>query len=474
MAGAESAQFEKIDACEDQMPMTGIEKNMRNAETFPEESGMNAAFNIVTGVMFFQNLPTESKIREMSNIMMTFRRMSAIAQEDGSWEPVDPQSIDWKYHVTTEPSVASNADLSATIDRLGAVALDLDQPPWRVHVVPSSAPAQKSAVVVRVHHCVGDGVHCYNILLAIATKADGSHPENEALNKHKGGSKMSGAAKCQTAVGMCCGALPGLVSSLAAANQSLEPDSAWHATAEARKEGDFSGARAVVLVPPHSLKFVKECKDAAEVSVNDILQAAASGAMRRYCEKRGDPLFEPGEKCPVVFRTLVPVALPKNFSADHDEHDRLTNNFCFGSATLPVGAATALDRVEETNEEMSKLKTSMKPVMAQVIANKIAPLLPNFVIQNTARDLFACHSLVFSNVPGPSDQLFVAGERLEGCQIIFYNAIPQIIVTSYNGKLWMNLTANPEIVTNREWFVQCYFDELKEIGDELGVTSELL
>lgn len=37
----------------------------------------------------------------------------------------------------------------------------------------------------------------------------------------------------------------------------------------------------------------------------------------------------------------------------------------------------------------------------------------------------------------------------------------------------MNLTVDPQIVQNREWFVQCYFDELKEIGSELGVTKDL-
>merc|ERR1712019_244597 len=101
----------------------------------------------------------------------------------------------------------------------------------------------------------------------------------------------------------------------------------------------------------------------------------------------------------------------------------------------------------------------------------IAPRLPEAQQRNTARDLFANHSLVFSNVPGPQEPLYVGGERLEGCQLVYYNVIPQIILVSISGQVWMNITVDPEVVIDRDCFVKCYFQELEELGKELGVTA---
>jgi hypothetical protein len=306
----------------------------------------------------------------------------------------------------------------------------------------------------------------------VSRKADGLSPENEGLKKFE---DMKAKQGCGTKFAMCCGSLPGLVSAVGASKKSAVADASWHFPADARCSGDFSGSgrRAVVLVPSHSLQFIKDCKDAAGVSVNDILQSATAGAMRRYCEMQGDPLFEPGEESSAVFRALVAVSIPKDFGPDHDEKDKLTNNFCFCSADMPVGAATALERVDATNLQMSKLKSSMQPVMAQFIVNDLGPLLPKSVVQATARDLFACHSLVFSNMQGPAETVYIAGQKLVGAQAVFYNAIPQVLVSSYNERIFFNLTVDPEVVQNRETFTQCYFDELRELASELGVTSDL-
>mmetsp|Transcript_99579 Transcript_99579/g.157608 ORF Transcript_99579/g.157608 Transcript_99579/m.157608 type:complete len:481 (+) Transcript_99579:64-1506(+) len=454
-----------------QTPMSGMELGMRNNASFPESCGMSSAFTVINGVLLFHRLPADARFREIGEAMMTSHlRMGAIPHDDGSWEPVAPADVDWSYLIVREPAVRSQSAFSATIDSIGAQPLDLSQPPWRIHVIPSSDSSQLPAVLIRIHHCVGDGVHLMQVLQTITRREDGTPPPNEALKKFEA---MTSQGGCKRRVGMCCGALPGFVSALAASKKSLETDSTWNAPEEARRDADFSGERRVVIVPPHSLEFIKECKDLGGVSVNDIVQAATAGAIRRYCEKRGDPLFETGEAASVVFRALVPVAIPRKFPIDHDEKDKLTNNFCFCSAVLPVGAATAMERVSITNREMSKLKNSMQPIMALFIVDKLGPLLPSSMIQQTGADLFKCHGLVFSNVPGPSDILYCGGEKVVGCCPIFFNGIPQIIVCSYNGKMWMSLTVNPEVMTNHEWFAECYLDELREIGRELGVSADL-
>jgi hypothetical protein len=309
----------------------------------------------------------------------------------------------------------------------------------------------------------------------LAVKDDGTHVDvNAARRKFEamlnGGGGAFGACK---AVGKAIATPAAFVSNAIAGKKPLEANSVWQRSAEDRRAGQFAGRRCVVFIPPHSLEFVKQCKAKAGVSVNDILMGATSGAIRRYCESQNDPLFTPETRSGARFRALVPVALPKAFPPGHDEGDMLTNHWCFCSSKLAVGEATPLDRVRYTSHQMDKLKSSMKPVVGVWMVNDMAARMPTKLRQQTAKELFANHGLVFSNIPGPQEALYVGGEKLEGAQIVYYNVIPQVILLSLFGQIWMNITVDPDLISERELFVKCYFKELEELGQKLGVTASL-
>jgi len=80
------------------------------------------------------------------------------------------------------------------------------------------------------------------------------------------------------------------------------------------------------------LQYVKNCKNAARVSVNDVVFSATSGALRRYCECRGDPAFVSGGR--VRARALIPVANPDRGS--QHPHDSVANNFGFLSCRMAL------------------------------------------------------------------------------------------------------------------------------------------
>jgi len=234
----------------------------------------------------------------------------------------------------------------------------------------------------------------------------------------------------------------------------------------------FSGKRHVVLIPTHSLRFVKACKDAAGVSVNDVVMAATAGAVRRYCEAQNDPLFAEGAAKVKNFKALVPVALPMKFDAPQEEvKDVLTNNWCFCSAGMPIGENSPLARVRATCKEMGRLKNSMKPLVGLFQVNVVMPKLPVKEQQKAARDLFSRHGMVFSNIPGPTEQAFFAGQPVEGFQATFLNSIPQVILFSYAGKIFSNMVVDPEVMPDSESFGRYYLEELTELGRELGVKD---
>jgi len=240
--------------------------------------------------------------------------------------------------------------------------------------------------------------------------------------------------------------------------------------AERGKGFRFGARRKVVHVPAHSLQYIKNCKNAARVSVNDVVFSATSGAIRRYCECRGDPAFVEGGN--VRARALIPVANPDRGS--QHPRDSVANNFGFVSCRMALSEAEPLDRLRKTSSNMSKIKRSTKAEMSLWQTNKLGDVFSERFNQGVARDLFSKHSLIFSNVPGPDVPIFIAGEPLEAAQAIFPNYLSQVILLSYNGRVHMNFTVDPELVEDADSLADCYVAELRAIGSALGVEGDPL
>jgi len=62
----------------------------------------------------------------------------------------------------------------------------------------------------------------------------------------------------------------------------------------------------------------------------------------------------------------------------------------------------------------------------QLVQNHVLALAPDFLVKKTAHDVFSRHTMVFSNLPGPTEDLVFCGETVTGMQIIFPNLIPQV------------------------------------------------
>merc|ERR1712008_396707 len=112
---------------------------------------------------------------------------------------------------------------------------------------------------------------------------------------------------------------------------------------------------------------------------------------------------------------------------------------------------------------------STKAEMSLWQTNKLGDVFSERFNQGVARDLFSKHSLIFSNVP-----IFIAGEPLEAVQAIFPNYLSQVILLSYNGRVHMNFTVDPELVEDADSLADCYLAELRAIGSALGVEGDPL
>jgi len=169
---------------------------------------------------------------------------------------------------------------------------------------------------------------------------------------------------------------------------------------------------------------------------------------------------------------LIPVANPDRGSKH--PHDSVANNFGFVSCRMALSEAEPLDRLRQTSSNMSKIKRSTKAEMSLWQTNKLGDVFSERFNQGVARDLFSKHSLIFSNVPGPDVPIFIAGEPLEAAQAIFPNYLSQVILLSYNGRVHMNFTVDPELVEDADSLADCYLAELRAIGSALGIEGDPL
>lgn len=458
--------------------MNNLERDMFHNAAFPVDCQVPDSMMVINTVALFRHLPSDKKTLEvLKQGFAKFARFHAVPVQGGMWSELMLDGIDFDRHLHREADVAGDDDMNRVLERIANEPLDGTGPLWSVHVIPNRKGL--SALVLRVHHSVGDGLALSQLMREVTTLEGGGQMEQvDALKKFRQMKRGSGRFKAAQQAGkmifMCLDAIPAFFRNVIASTGRLEPHTKFNAPLEDREALEWSGQRRLVRVPPISLDYVRACKKVARVSVNDVLMGVCAGAMRRYCEEHGDLLFPAGSgKVPGArFHALVPVMLPPSLPPGTREDDMLTNNFCFCSVPFPVGQASPEERVRATSKHMNKIKNSMTPFVSNWIVNSLNPLLPKFQTQALAKNLFQRHSLIFSNVPGPTERLYFAGEPIEGIFSFFYNLIPQAILLSYCGQIRMALVVDPSVVSDADSFARHYIEELRELGQQLGVSGD--
>ena len=189
-------------------------------------------------------------------------------------------------------------------------------------------------------------------------------------------------------------------------------------------------------------------------TVNDVLMAAAAGALRSYMRERGEALEG------MSLRATVPVNLRP---LEHAK--KLGNHFGLVFLDLPVGEDNPLRRLQRVAECMDQLKQSRQAIMAYglLAALGIAPQ----PLQEIALELFSRKaSAVATNVPGPQQPLYMAGCTVR--EIMFW--VPQtgsiglgLSILSYRGKVHFGLIADARLVPDPDAVVRRFGEEFEKL-----------
>ena len=183
------------------------------------------------------------------------------------------------------------------------------------------------------------------------------------------------------------------------------------------------------------LATFKRIKDALGGTVNDVVLAVVTGALRKWLHTRG--IRTEG----LELRALVPVSI-----RTEDERGELGNKLAAMRGPLPVYVEDPVRRLRVVSEQMEGLKRSKQALGAEVISrfNDFAPptLLAQAARINFSTRLF---NLIVTNVPGPQIPLYVLGRELQ--EVFPVAFLPQnhalaVAIMSYNGRVCFGLLAD--------------------------------
>ncbi len=390
---------------------------------------------------------------------------------------VEDEDFDIEHHVVREAlprqrGQSERAALQARCGELATTPLDPAYPLWQFHLVEHYEGG--SAVIVRIHHCIGDGISLTSVVMSITD--DGELPMEHLTPLTHGDDEdwlSTTVIKPLTDIAVKAIDLSGegvsrsmdLVAhpkagarQLARTGYRVATDLAALALMEddspTRLKGKPLGRKIVAWGEPIPLDVVKSVGKAMGASINDVLLACVAGAFGDYLRELGD---DPAGK---GIRAMVPVNL-----RPLDEAYKLGNRFGLAPLVLPIGLRNPIERVYAVRSRMGVLKGSYQPLLAfGVLA--VAGLL-NKTAQDALLGLFAKKATaVMTNVPGPTKALRFCGTTLR--QSIFW--VPQsgdvavgVSIFSYDGGVQFALITDTALCPEPQKIIDRFGPELEKL-----------
>jgi WS/DGAT/MGAT family acyltransferase len=217
------------------------------------------------------------------------------------------------------------------------------------------------------------------------------------------------------------------------------------------------------------LANLKALKTATGGTINDIVMAICTGALREYLIGH-DAL--PANS----LRAMVPVSIRTGV-----EEDPWTNRVSAIVADLPTEVEDPLERIEHCRTAMQAAKNTFDLVPAETLgqaADYASPIVSTSALRMVHRLKLADRintpvNVVISNVPGPREPLYFAGAKLDAyipVSTITDNIGLNITVHSYDDRLDFGLIADRDLVPDLWDLVDLHIAEIDRLFEASGAA----
>jgi diacylglycerol O-acyltransferase len=356
--------------------------------------------------------------------------------------------LDRHMHIRESPAPDDEEALRGLVSNLVTAPLDHSKPLWEMHLI--ERPGGGQALLVRVHHCIIDGIALARVIVSL-TDEGRAYEDSVAANQN--GSLRDGGDSATAII-----SLPRareLLKRAPAGARALAKLLLTPADARTALRGKLGVSRQVAWTGQLELVGVKAIARAQGATVNDVLLAAVSGALRRYLLDRG------GE--PRAIRTLVPVNLRP---LDKPIPRELGNRFGLAFLTLPVDVAGRGERLQELSRRMSAIKRSPEGPVSYAILKTIGLTPPQ--VERRIVDIFTTKvSAMMTNVPGPPEVAHLTGSPLRAVQVwapMSGSVGMSVSIFSYRGEVTIGLLADTGLVPDPQAIVGHVEQELEQLA----------
>jgi WS/DGAT/MGAT family acyltransferase len=434
----------------------------------------------IVGVMLFDgDLDYERLRAAIEKRMLGFRRFRQTVVEDGAgyvWQDDPDFDLDHHLHHQLLPGKQGKSELQHFVADLASTPLNPSRPLWEIHLVETALGGP--ALVMRIHHAIADGIALVGVIMsmmdnmphagagrAMATEDHADDGDGHGFLWDAVLRPVSDAMVASVRLSTSLWAKyielltnPAKVGEYARLGAGFSTELARLATMPDDSRTRFKGrpgvAKCVAWSEPISLPQVKAVGKVLGCSVNDMLLSSAAGALRAYMVERGDEVAD------VEIRGLIPVNMrrPEDFA-------ELGNRFGLVALELPVGIENPLQRLYKTKERMDQLKGSLQAAVTLTLLGAVG-MAPK-IVQQQVLDLLANKATaVMTNVPGPTQALYLAGARLR--EPLFW--VPQsgdigmgVSILSYDGKVQFGLITDKGLVPDPERIVGRFAGEFEKL-----------
>ncbi len=436
---------------------------------------------MITGMYIFGQPLDFERVRDTIKYRMVgaFPRFKHKISQQGlrAYWVSDPKfDLDAHLHRVALPPPGDQTALQDMVSDITSTPLDFSKPLWHLHLIDNVGTG--CAVILRIHHCVGDGTALMYVLMSLTdTDADAPWPSAQDVlqslpKRHGSSGLLGGLLRLSSNVLSTTRHITGTV-----VHEGLEsifnPGHAVDLAADALSAGGALSKILLLSPDPKTvykgplgvrkraawsqkipLSDVKLIGKAMGGTVNDVLLSAVTGALRKYMEHRGEPTAE------VNIRAMVPVDL-----RPPEEARKLGNKFGLIYLSLPIYINDPIERLEEVKRRMDDIKSTPEAFVAYQILNALG-MTPQ-QISDRFVDMFGAKSTaVMTNVRGPGQAIYFAGVMID--TLMFW--VPQsgrmgmgVSIFSYNNEVTLGIATDATLVPDPETINDCFEQEFREM-----------
>jgi len=433
----------------------------------------------ITVLMRVEALTTERLTDFLEIYWMAWQRFRfmPVQRFPGWWWEPDP-TFALRHHIETVPDALDETQLQAWVSARLNQPLPDYRPRWKFWLLPNAEGG--AVLLLRIHHCYGDGVALMGVFERICTRSPQQAPvlygalepadlsrwgraaqawlrslQAQAEARHTGAvGDLEKAARPRHSFERAAFTGLRLVNELS--QFLIEPEDT-----DSPLKAPLLGRRSCRWSAPVELSRFRSAAKATGCTINDVLLACVSGAVRKQLESAGIDLDE------AVLHAAVPVdirgCLPEGIAP---EPGTLGNYFGTVFVPLPVDGESALERLYRVKHETRKLKKSWQPGIAWGLTSS-AGLLPSPLRQSFTDLLCRKASAVVSNVPGTPEPRYLAGCRI--VEQMYW--VPQagdiglgISIVSYAGRVQFGVVSDEAVMSDPAGFLS---DCLQALDDYL-------